>query len=47
MPTIKFSKEESERIKQIFNQFDKNKNNTIEKWLTIVLSIHAINGFNY
>ena len=43
MPTIKFSKEELERIKQIFNQFDKNKNNTIEKNELATLAI-ALNN---
>ena len=46
MPTIKFSKEELERIKQIFNQFDKNKNNTIEKNELATLAIALNNSLS-
>ena len=46
MPTIKFSKEELERIKQIFNQFDKNKNNTIEKNELTTLAIALNNSLS-
>ena len=46
MPTIKFSKEELERIKQIFNQFDKNKNNNIEKNELATLAIALNNSLS-
>ena len=41
-----FTKEEIVRIKQIFNQFDKNKNNTIEKNELATLAIALNNSLS-